>query len=121
MMEVTRKTVVGTGWPLRDASDLMSALTDLTDQGWTGGIQFEGGQWRLRLSADGKNTVNAVLGQWLILDGELRAVSCDDFDEAYTSDPVTFPMAMAAPEEVAEESEPFGSQTSPDVSSRMVG
>lgn len=119
-MEVTRKTVVGSGWPLRDASDLMSALTDLTNQGWAGGIQFEGGQWRLRLSADGKNTVNAVLGQWLVLDGELRAVSCDDFDEAYTSDPVTFPMAMEATEVMEEPSAPFGSQTSPNVSSRMV-
>lgn len=121
-MIITRREVPGTGWPLRTTEDLMSALTELSLQGWTGAIQFEGGEWKLRLSADGKNTVNTKLGEWLVLDGDLRAISCNDFDELYTSDPVEFPMQMSAPaeEEVADET-PFGSQTSPNISARMTG
>lgn len=99
----------------------MSALTELSSQGWAGGIQFEGGEWKLRLSADGKNTVNAKLGEWLILDGDLRAISCDDFDELYTSDPVEFPMQMSTTEAEVVDDTPFGSQTSPNVATRMTG
>lgn len=121
-MQITRKTVGGTGWPLRDQADMLSALAELSAQGWTGGIQFEGGEWKLRLSADGRNSVNAVLGEWLVLDGELKALPCSAFDDGYESDtPVEFPVvAPAVVEAMVEEPVPFGSLTSPDVSSRMV-
>lgn len=112
----------GTGWPLRDTSDLMAALTELKDQGWSGGIETAGDTWKLVLRRDGTNTVNAELGQWLVLDGDLRAMSPSDFqDHGYTSDPVvTFP-ALAEPvvEEVPVDAEPFGA-TSPDTAVKAV-
>jgi len=120
-MIITRREVSGTGWPLRTNEDLMSALTELSSQGWTGAIQFESGEWKLRLSADGKNTVNTKLGEWLILDGDLRAISCGDFDELYTSDHVEFPMQMSSAKEEVVDDVPFGSQTSPNVAMRMTG
>ena len=112
----------GTGWPLRDTPDLMSALTELTAQGWSGGIEFAGGNWKLILRMDGKNTVNAELGQWLVLDGELKALPCSDFDaQGYTPGAVVeFPQTEEPAPEVIEDPTPFGSMKSPDVSSRMV-
>lgn len=104
----------GTGWPLRDTADLMAALTELKAQGWAGGIETVGDTWKLVLRRDGKNTVNAELGQWLVLDGDLKALSLTDFQgNGYSSDPVVeFP---SVDEPVTEEvvSEPFGA-TSPD-------
>jgi len=74
------------------------------------------------LAADGKNTVNTKLGEWLVLDGDLRAISCNDFDELYTSDPVEFPMQISTPaEEGVVDETPFGSQTSENLSTRMTG
>lgn len=123
-MQITRKTVGGTGWPLRDQADMLAALAELSARGWTGAISFEGGSWQLRLSGDNRNTVNATLGQWLVEDGDLKALPCSTFDDGYESDtPVEFPQVQVAEtpvEVVAEESVPFGSLKSPDVSSRMV-
>ncbi|GAA2436206.1 hypothetical protein [Mycolicibacterium llatzerense] len=121
-MQITRKTVGGTGWPLRDQADMLAALAELSAQGWTGAISFEAGAWQLRLSGDGRNTVNATLGQWLVEDGDLKALPCSTFDDGYESDtPVEFPQVVEQPvEAVVEESVPFGSLKSPDVSSRMV-
>jgi len=114
----------GTGWPLRDQVDMLAALAELSAQGWSGGIEFDAGQWKLRLSMDGKNSVNASLGQWLVQDGGLKALLCSDFDaQGYTPDtPVEFPQIDPEPvvDAVIEEPAPFGSLTSPDVSTRMV-
>lgn len=121
-MQITRKTVGGTGWPLRDQSDMLTALAELSDQGWTGGISFEAGEWKLRLSADGKNTVNATLGEWLVDDGGLKSLDCTEFDGGYESDtPVVFPQVTEpVADPVVVDSAPFGSMTSPDVPARAV-
>jgi len=106
----------GTGWPLRDATDLMTALTELKAQGWSGGIETAGDTWKLVLRRDGKNTVNAELGQWLVLDGDLKAWSLAEFQShGYSSDPVVeFPVVdVPVVEEQPVDAEPFG-QTSPD-------
>lgn len=123
-MQITRKTVAGTGWPLRDQADMLTALAELSDQGWAGTIDLAGGAWKLVLRKDGKNTVNAELDQWLVLDGDLKALPCSVFDDGYEPEaPVEFPQVVS-PEPVvdaiAEEPPAFGSLTSPDVSSRMV-
>jgi hypothetical protein len=100
----------------------MTALTELKDQGWSGGIETAGDTWKLVLRRDGKNTVNAELGQWLVLDGDLRAMSPADFqDHGYTSDPVVEFPALAEPvvEEVPVDAEPFGA-TSPDTAVKAV-
>lgn len=97
-MVITRKTVAGTGWPLRNPADMFTAFAELAAQGWTGGVTCESIGWKLRLSADGKQTVNAVVGQWLVLDGDLKAVSAAAFDEAYSADDVVeFPTAEEEP------------------------
>lgn len=113
----------GTGWPLRDAADMMAALTDLKLQGWTGSIETAGDSWKLVLRCDGKNTVNAELGQWLVLDGDLKALALSDFEAmGYSSDPViTFPPdVLPEPQpETSVEAEPFGA-TSPDTAVQAV-
>jgi hypothetical protein len=123
-MQITRKTVGGTGWPLRDQADMLTAVAELSDQGWSGTIDFSGGTWKLLLRRDGKNTVNAELGEWLVLDGDLKALPCSAFDDGYESDtPVEFPVVEPddpPADAVVEEPVPFGSLTSPDVSTRMV-
>jgi hypothetical protein len=106
-MTITRKTVTASGWPLRDHTDMFTALTELSSQGWEGAVSFEHGVWALRLSASGRQTINATTGQWLLLDGELKAVAAETFGESYESDePVTFP--KPAPDPVIEpvEAEP---------------
>src|SRR6476660_1804335 len=106
----------GTGWPLRDTTDLMTALTELKAQGWAGGIETAGDAWKLVLRRDGRNTVNAELGQWLILDGDLKALSLDDFEShGYSSDPVVeFPVPeVPVVDDPPVESVTFG-VTSPD-------
>lgn len=112
----------GTGWPLRDITDLMSALTELKAQGWSGGIETAGDTWKLVLRRDGKNTVNAELGEWLVLDGDLKALSLADFQShGYSSDPaVEFPTQdEPVVAEVPVDAEPFGA-TSPDTAVKAV-
>lgn len=100
-------------WPLRNPADLFEALTELQEKGWDGAIEHELSTWRLRLSRSGKNTVNAAIGQWLVLDGELKTVSPADFDSQYASpEPVEFPAA-----EVTDDPEPEAEpeqESSPD-------
>lgn len=94
MMSVTRRAVEGLrGWPLRGPEDMFTALAELEPEGWEGAVARERDAWRLRLSFSGKQTVNAVVGQWLVHDGELRIVPLEQFAEAYLSDPVEFPPA----------------------------
>lgn len=118
-MTITRKQLTGNGWPLRAVDDMMTALTELSGQGWTGAVTFDNGQWQLRLSCDGKNTVNAVLGEWLVQDIDLRTMTITDFDTDYSSDPVTFPTSEKAPEVEEEFEEEFGAVSTPDVSTRV--
>lgn len=126
-MTITRKTVAGTGWPLRNATDMFTALAELTAQGWTGAVELTiGGTWKLRLSGDSKPTVNATIGQWLIQDGELRAITGDVFAETYTSDEdVEFPTGGAGGDEpntesAASEALDEVSQDSPDTAVPIV-
>jgi len=114
MIPVTRKAVEDLpSWPLIEPQDIFDALTELKrDHGWEGTLDTT--SWKICLSQSGKNSVNANLGQCLILDGELRvldpAAAVDIYD---FSEPVDFPTADQV--EVAEEVEPEP-QTSPDTS-----
>lgn len=108
-MTITRKTIAGKGWPLRNPEDMFAALGELTGQGWTGAVTCEADGWKLRLSADGKQTVNATTGQWLVQDVGLKAVSVAEFGEDYDSEQaVEFPggQTPAEPEPPAAEPEP---------------
>lgn len=114
MIPVTRKAVEDLpSWPLVEPADLFTALTELKDLGWDGAI--DSGVWSLRLSCSGKQTVNAELGQWLVLDGELRTVAPNAFPDSYES-----PEEIVFPEpDVVEEPDPEPEpepQTSPDTS-----
>lgn len=106
-MTITRKTIAGKGWPLRTPEDMFAALGELTGQGWTGAVTIEAGGWKLRLSADGKQTVNATAGQWLVQDGALKAMSVAEFAEDYDSElTVEFPGSTTQPEPEPEVPEP---------------
>ena len=120
-VSITRKSGDLTGWPLRDQSDMFTALAELTAQGWTGAVELDQAGWKLRLSQSGKQTVNALVGQWIVSDGDLKALTQDQFNTGYESDPaVEFPTVdTPAPDPVPEETV-FGSQTSPTVAARIV-
>lgn len=113
-MTITRKTIAGKGWPLRTPEDMFAALGELTGQGWTGAVTIEASGWKLRLSADGKQTVNATTGEWLVQDGGLKAMSAAEFADDYDSEhAVEFPGGATEPEPEAPEPEPgFSEDTS---------
>lgn len=111
MILVTRKAVEDLpSWPLVEPQDLFTALTELKrDHGWEGSLDTA--SWKVCFSKSGKNSVNAELGQWLVLDGDLRVVRPPEFTVAYESpEDVVFPEPEPEPEP-APEPEP---QTSPD-------
>lgn len=106
-MTITRKTVAGKGWPLRTPEDMFAALGELTGQGWTGAVTIEASGWKLRLSADGKQTVNATTGEWLVQDGGLKSMSATAFTHDYDSEqPIEFPGGAPDPEPEPEMVEP---------------
>lgn len=87
MVTLKRKAVEDTGWPLANQSDMLKALTKLIAQGFTGAVSYEDDAWSLRLSANGRNTVTAQIGQWLVLDGnDLRAVKQPELLVVYDVD-----------------------------------
>jgi hypothetical protein len=101
-------------WPLRGPSDLFEALTELEADGWEGAVTREGGTWSLRLSASGKQTVNATVGQWIVDDGGLKVLSPQEFIARYApAVEVDFPTVDEVEEPEPEEIIP---QTSPDTS-----
>ncbi|MCV7255355.1 hypothetical protein H7J86_24635 [Mycobacterium hackensackense] len=116
MIPVTRKAVEDLpSWPLIEPQDLLTAVTELKrDYGWDGTI--DSSKWSICLSCSGKNSVNAALGQWLVLDGELRvfngAAGLDIYDP---SQPVDFLQDDTPAQEPAAEPEPEP-QTSEDTS-----
>lgn len=120
------RTATGLGWPLRTVEDMFSALSELAALGWTGAVECdEVSGWKLRLSQSGQNTVNAELWQWLTLLGaELSVVGCEQFSVVgYETDGVVvFPDRPVVVDESAADEPvvPFGSQTSPDMSARIV-
>lgn len=99
---ITRKAVERRGWPLTSPADMFTALEELEDHGWTGAVSRES-DWALRLSCSGKQTVNAAIGQWLVLDVDLKAIAASDFDAEFDSDePVEFPEQVVEEAPVAE-------------------
>lgn len=111
MILVTRKAVEDLpAWPLLEPGDLFAAITELkSGHGWEG--TFDSATLTICLSKSGRNSVNAGLGQCLVLDGELRVVAPAPFLDLYETDTVIdFPEPEPDPEPEPEP-EP---QSSPD-------
>ena len=74
-------------WHLDDRVKMLDALEELGEQGWRGGVnRHDDGAWRIELNK-GNTIVTAGLGDWLILDGELRCMS--DADTASNYEPAS--------------------------------
>lgn len=85
-MTLQRKPINLPGWHLVGPAEMMEAFTDLSAQGWRGGISSDNGVLRLELNADNpQRHIIATIGDWLIDDMGLRLMSdaeCgDNYDE----------------------------------------
>ena len=83
---VRRQQVDLTAWELVDQADMVAALTALKGQGWRGAISYDDTRdsWRLELNADSPaRQIIAAVGDWLVLDIELRKLSAAEFDANY--------------------------------------
>jgi hypothetical protein len=79
-----RKPTQHQGWHLLDAAAMLTAFEELKPSGWRGGLSAdEGGAWRLELNANDHVTITAQIGQWLVLDGQLRVLGADECAELY--------------------------------------
>lgn len=80
MVVLTRKPVGLTAWELVDQSAMLDALTVLSADGWRGAVlQADGGGWLLELNADSPTRqVVARVGDWLVVDMELRKLSAEE-------------------------------------------
>lgn len=72
-----RKPVDLDGWELSGPAEMMAAFTDLSAQGWRGGISAdENGTLRLELNADNpQRHIVASIGDYLIDDMGLRLLT----------------------------------------------
>ena len=87
MITLQRKTVDLAAWHLTDQSEMLSALSYLSEQGWRGAITFNSAtsDWRIELNTDTPETkqVIAHTGDWLVIDVELRKISDAECTENY--------------------------------------
>lgn len=85
-MAVRRKPVDLTGWQLSDQAAMLEALSALSGQGWRGAISYDplNAVWRLELNADDPaRQVQAVTGDWLVVDMGVRKLSAAEFSDNY--------------------------------------
>ena len=85
-MPLQRKAVPLDAWHLTDQAAMLSALGDLSADGWRGGITQTGGTWHIELNADNPTRqIIAGAGDWLVDDMGLRKLSAaecaDNYDE----------------------------------------
>lgn len=84
MTHLQRKQAALAAWHLSEPADMVAALTELTTQGWRGGLTSD--PWRLELNADEPTRqITASLGDWLVDDMGLRLLTAaevtDNYDE----------------------------------------
>lgn len=79
---LTRKPIPLPGWHLVDQAAMLEALGELSELGWRGAVSRSGDTWRIEVN---KVTppVQAALGDWLVLDGTLTAMSDADCGDGY--------------------------------------
>jgi hypothetical protein len=82
---VRRKPVDLRAWHLVDLPTITEAFSELTAEGWRGGISASAtGELRLELNRDNPTRqVIAGVGDWLILDMGLRLMSAAECAENY--------------------------------------
>lgn len=82
-----RTQVPLSSWQLSTPADMLGALEELNDLGWRGGVnRHDDGTWRIELNKS-NTSVTGGLGDWLVLDGELRCMS--DADRAANYEPAS--------------------------------
>ena len=85
MTVLRRKPVDLPAWHLTDLTEMASAFTALTANGWRGGISSDqNGDLRLELNRDDvKEPVIANIGDWLVLDMGLRFINAAEISDNY--------------------------------------
>ena len=81
-----RKPVPLTAWHLTDQSAMLTALGELSAEGWRGQLSCNpvDSSWRIELNAD--DPTRQVIGQtgdWLVDDFGLRQLTAAEFDDNY--------------------------------------
>ena len=77
-VSLERKATPLPAWHLTDSAAMVAALTELSATGWRGTVGYnpDSAVWQIDVvSADGTTEVGAIIGDWLILDGQLSSVS----------------------------------------------
>ena len=83
-MTLQRKPIDLPGWHLVGPAEMMEAFTELSAQGWRGGISSDNGVLRLELNADNpQRHIIATIGDWLIDDMGLRLVTDAEYSDNY--------------------------------------
>jgi len=81
-----RKPVALPAWHLDDQAAMLAALGDLMESGWRGAIAHNGTTWQIELNADNPSRhIIAVIGDWLVLDFELRKFTDAQISDNYES------------------------------------
>lgn len=85
MPTLRRKPVDLPAWHLTDMTQMAAAFTALTVEGWRGGINADQyGELRLEVNRDNPSQqIVAHIGDWLVLDIELRRLTASQFDDHY--------------------------------------
>lgn len=81
-----RKPVPLPAWHLTDQSAMLTALGELSAEGWRGTITCNpvDSTWRIELNADDPvRQVIAAAGDWLVEDFGLRKLTAEEFDDNY--------------------------------------
>ncbi len=87
---LARKPTPLPAWHLTDQAAMLTALDELSDLGWRGSVMRDpsADTWRLELNADTPTRqAIASVGEWLVLDGDLRAMSDADCTANYEAAP----------------------------------
>jgi hypothetical protein len=84
MIELVRKPTPLTAFELVDEAAMLEALTFLAADGWRGALSQSDDGWRLEMNIDDPvQQVVAGIGQWLVVDGNVRLLSGAEVSASY--------------------------------------